>query len=97
MADLHAYMHLRPPQTQEKTSLNDRQRDIFENEFLDCAAKGSQAQGVWTISRDLTQKFGLLRSRVWPGALAYHRANTQVFGNFYMGNGLKNCDLAFQI
>jgi hypothetical protein len=52
---------------------------------------------VWTVSRDLTQRLCVLRSRVWPGSLFYHRANTQCFGNFYLGSGVKNCDLAFQI
>lgn len=97
ICDLSSYMHLRPVQTQDKKSLADRKQDIFEGDFLDSAACGSKASGVWSVMRDLTQRMCVLRNRVWPGAMAYHRANTQVYGNFYMGNGLKNCDLAFQI
>jgi hypothetical protein len=29
--------------------------------------------------------------------MAFHRANTHVYGSFYMGNGIKNVDLAFMI
>ena len=47
--------------------------------------------------KDMTARFGVLRNRVWPGFLVYHRANTQVFGNFYYGNGIKNTDLVFII
>jgi len=97
ICDLSSYMHLRPVQTNEKKSLCARNEDIFRADFLDSAANGSNAKNVWTVTRDVTQRFAVLRSRVWPGAVAYHRANTQVFGNFYMGNGLKNHDLPFQI
>lgn len=97
ITDLNSYMHMRPVQTREKQSMCDRRQDLFVGDFLDSAAKGSNASGVWTIMRDTTQRVGCLRNRVWPGAMAYHRANTQIFGNFYLGNGLKNCDLAFMI
>ena len=93
---LSAYMYFRPVMQQEKQSVADRRQDIFDGNFLDNVAKGTPA-GCWTTTRDLTQRFGVLRNRVWPGFFVYSRANTQVFGNFYFGNGVKNCDLAFMI
>ena len=38
-----------------------------------------------------------LRSFLWPGYIAYHKANTKLFGGAYFGNGLKNVDLAFYL
>jgi hypothetical protein len=29
--------------------------------------------------------------------VAFHRANTNIFGNFYFGNGVQNTDLVFMI
>lgn len=46
---------------------------------------------------DTTKTVGILRNRVWPGFFAYNRANSQIYGNFYYGNGIKNTDLAFMI
>jgi len=96
VADLNSYMYFRPVQSKEKKSMCDRKADIFVADFLDNVAQG-QPRGGWTVMRDTTQRFGILRNRVWPGFMAYHRANTQVYGNFYYGNGIKNCDLAFMI
>jgi radial spoke head protein 9 len=36
-----------------------------------------------------------LRSLVWTGYVGYHKANTQIFGGLYIGNGIKNVDLCF--
>lgn len=96
VANLNSYMYFRPVQSKDKKSLSDRRQDIFVSDFLDNVANGSPAGG-WTVLRDTTQKIGVLRNRVWPGFLAYHHSNTQVFGNFYFGNGIKNTDLAFMI
>lgn len=76
LTSLDHYMHLRPVQTNEKKSLCARNEDVLRADFLDSAANGSNAKGVWTVTKDVTQRFGVLRSRVWPGAVAYHRANT---------------------
>ena len=89
-------MHLRPVSQKEKKSLHDRKQDIYVRDFLDNAAHGAVAHG-WTVMKDATHTCGILRSRVWPGFVAFHRANSQIFGNFYFGNGVKNTDLPFMI
>lgn len=55
--------------------MRDRKADIFEADFLDNLAR-SQPAGGWSVMRDATQRMGILRSRVWPGFVAYHQANT---------------------
>jgi radial spoke head protein 9 len=94
-----AFQHLRPVENAEKRSMKDRKQDIYENGFLDNAAEAgfTWTAGSWTALKDTTQQLGVLRSRVWPGFVAFHRANTPIFGNFYYGNGVKNTDLAFMI
>lgn len=96
VADLKSYMYFRQVQSKEKQSMRDRKADIFVTDFLDNVSEGSPSGG-WTVMRDSTQQFGVLRNRVWPGYMAYHKSNTQIFGSFYCGNGIKNTDLAFMI
>lgn len=38
-----------------------------------------------------------LTSLEWPGATVYHQLLSGVFGRVYMGNGLRNKDMAFQM
>ena len=39
----------------------------------------------------------VLRNRVWPGFTAFTRANAGIYGSLYIGNGIKQVDLAFMI
>jgi radial spoke head protein 9 len=34
---------------------------------------------------------------LWIGYVGYHRLNTQIYGGLYIGNGIKNYDLPFQL
>jgi len=36
-----------------------------------------------------------VKSNIWPGLVNYFRANSQLFGHVYFGNGLKRKDLHF--
>ena len=94
--DLNNYMHFRKPHQADKIDQYERKADICVENFLDNAAKVKH-HGGWTVTRDTTCSTGILRSRLWPGFLTFHRSNTHVFGSFYMGNGIKNVDLAFMI
>ena len=39
----------------------------------------------------------IIRNNVWAGFTAYHKAATGDFGGVYVGDGLKNLDLCFQL
>ena len=95
-ANLTSYMHFRVCHQADKIAAHERQDDICVEDFLDNAAKVKH-HGGWTVAKDMTCTTGILRSRLWPGFMAFHRANTHVYGSFYMGNGIKNVDLAFMI
>lgn len=38
-----------------------------------------------------------IRSLAWPGYVGYHKSNTKIFGGLYIGDGVKNVDLPFQL
>jgi len=73
--DLNSYMYFRTATQKDKHSMCERKADIFKADFLDNVAVG-QPHGGWTIMRDTSQRFAVLRSRVWPGFLSFHKANT---------------------
>ena len=89
-------MLFRKAHQREKQQATARCDDIFVSDFLDNAADVKRTGG-WTVTKDVTQNVSVLRSRVWPGFISYHRANSQVFGNFYLGSGIRNTDLFFMI
>jgi radial spoke head protein 9 len=95
--DLNSYMHLRPVQQAEKKDLASREEDIFNHEFLDCVAL-DVPYCSWSCTRDpINPLVATLKSCLWPGYYAYHRANTGVYGGVYMGDGIKNIDLQFML
>ena len=96
MCNLSSYSHLRPLQQREKLDLAGREDDIFNHNFLDCVEASSK--GSWSVQRDeINQAVVLIRSRLWPGYTSYARANTNIFGGVYIGDGVCNQDLPFMI
>jgi radial spoke head protein 9 len=49
----------------------------------------------WSVQTDESKAEVTIRSLIWPGYLAYHRANSTVFGGAYFGTGIKNYDFPF--
>ena len=39
----------------------------------------------------------VIRNNVWAGFTAYNKASSNDFGGIYVGDGLKNLDLCFQM
>lgn len=93
---LESYMHFRVPHQADKKAQSARKDDVFVADFLDNAACVKN-KGGWTVGRDVSQNVAIMRSRLWPGFVSYHRANSGVHGCFYLGNGIKNADLAFML
>lgn len=97
LEDLNNYMHLRPVDQQDKKELAEREEDVFNGEFLDNLALDVPLSS-WSVQKDpINALVVTIRSRVWPGYFAYHRANSGVFGGVYMGDGVKNIDLMFML
>jgi radial spoke head protein 9 len=95
--DLNNYMHLRPVEQPDKKELAGREEDIFNHEFLDNVALDVPFSS-WSVQKDpINALVVTIRSRLWPGYYAYHRANTNLYGGVYMGDGIKNIDLMFML
>jgi radial spoke head protein 9 len=97
LEDLNNYMHLRPVEQEDKRELAQREEDVFNHEFLD-NIKLDVPYSSWSVQRDpINAMVVTIRSRLWPGFFAYHRANTNLHGGVYMGDGIKNIDLMFML
>ena len=89
LTKLGSYVLMRPNMQKEKNDLKSREDDIFNPECLDSVEDSSKE--TWTVQRDeVNQAVVILRSRLWPGASAFAKANTNVFGSVYIGDGIKN-------
>lgn len=97
LADLknpEKFMHFRNPQTVEKQEFIAREDALFNYNFLDPIDK-DLPKGCWSLHLDTAKTVATIRSLLWPGYLAYHRAQSPIFGGVYIGSGVKNFDLPF--
>jgi hypothetical protein len=51
--------------------------------------------GGWNVQKDSSGTVSVIRNKMWPGFCSYHKANTKIYGGFYMGNGCKALDMPF--
>jgi radial spoke head protein 9 len=92
--DISNYTHFRAPLSKEKVDLNARNEGVYNNDFLDNAQDDIPA-GTWSVLKDTTGSCSVIRSKLWPGYYSYHKANTNIFGSLYIGNGCKAVDMPF--
>ena len=59
--------------------------------------KAENCESQFTILKDAMGLNFWVKSMVWPGFVNYYRANSDVFGHVYFGNGLKTWDLHFTL
>ena len=74
--------------------MNKRNTGTYNDDFLDNASDDIP-RGVWSVLKDTTGTLALLRSKLWPGYYSFHKSNTNVYGNFYVGTGCKALDMPF--
>ena len=91
---LEKYAHLRPVENQAKKDKIAMDRAVFDFDFLD-TLNDDPIKGSWTIMTDSSKSIANIRSIVWPGYYAYHKANTDEFGGVYIGYGIKIKDIQF--
>jgi radial spoke head protein 9 len=73
-----------------------RHEAIYNDGFLDLLSSDLPHK-CWSLLRDVTNSVAIVRSQLWPGFYAYHRCNTDIYGSVYIGDGLRNNDLAFML
>lgn len=93
---LSSYALLRPVTQEDKVMQGARKADVFTHDFLDRLCDECP-KNSWSVLKDTTQTVALLRNRMWPGFVGFSRANSLAHGAVYIGDGLKNPDLPFQI
>jgi len=93
---LHNYFHFRNVQSQAKKELLLRDEALFHQDFFDPIEEDAP-KCSWSIQGDPSQRLVTIRSLLWPGYVAFHECNTPYFGGVYIGNGLRNNDLAFML
>ena len=92
--DLASYHHFRNVQDPEKAKNLLEDDAVFSSTFLDDIIN-DEPLGVWSIQKDSNGSTAVIRNHFWPGYTAYHRVGSKFFGGVYVGEGIKNVDLAF--
>ncbi len=90
------WSHFRNVQCQEKKAQIEQESAIYKVDFLDEACC-DQPKGQWSVQKDSTKTVACVRNLQWPGHFAWHKVGSGVHGNCYVGDGLKNGDLAFML
>ena len=94
--ELSKYSHFRNCQNAIKKELLLKDDAVFQADFLD-EVSTDLPKGCWSVQKDSNGKTAVIRNHIWPGYTAYHSAGTCNFGGVYVGDGLKNADLAFML
>ena len=74
----------------------ERGEAIYSNDAMETVASDC-LKNDWSIQSDTTGTVANLKSHLWPGFIAYHRCNTNIFGHLYIGDGICNENLAFMV
>lgn len=93
---LAMYAHFRPAVRMLNKSLLEREKLNPHVHFMDTLDEDVPA-GSWSVHYDAAGKSVVLRSLLWPGAIAYHVAGSTTFGYAYFGTGEKNWNLPFML
>lgn len=68
-------------------------KSVLQNDFLEPVDNES----FWSIQTNTDRDFVTVRSFIWPGYVAYHKLNTDMFGGIYCGPAVKKTDLPLYI
>ncbi len=88
------YFHFRKIESENKIDMINMGKAVFDYSFLD-AISDDDIKNCWSIHVDSSKSVSNIRSLIWNGYFAYHKANTNLFGGVYIGYGIKNMDIAF--
>ena len=107
LKDITKYSHFRKPSQLDKIMNIEKEEAIFRTDILDDLNKDSFKSkcifliiiilDTWTFQLDSTKSIVNIRSILWPGYFAYHKAETNMYGCVYIGTGVKNAELPFMI
>jgi len=72
---LNFYSHFRNVQDNSKKENLEADDAIFMRDFLDEVIT-DKPEGCWSLQKDGTESFAIIRNNVWKGYCAYHFAGT---------------------
>lgn len=72
-------MFIRRPTDKEITGRIERGEAVYSDSAMETVASDS-LHNSWSIQSDATGTVANLKSHRWPGYIAYHRCNTNIFG-----------------
>uniref|UniRef100_A0A182N314 Radial spoke head protein 9 homolog n=1 Tax=Anopheles dirus TaxID=7168 RepID=A0A182N314_9DIPT len=92
------YQHFRRPERAAEENLRGRPEcnlsvDVLDRLEVDVLPEGKS----FTLRLDDSEQLAMWSSLHWLGLDFFHKANSNVFGFFYNGDGRKNWDLPFMI
>ena len=90
------YLHFRNAQLSDAKNVLKKVDAVYYSNFLD-SIESDTPLGVWSMQIDNTGTKAQIKSFLWPGYAAYHIASTNKHSGVYIGNGIKNKDLAFML
>jgi len=96
LRDITKYSHFRRLTQLDKIVNIEKEEAIFKDDILDDLDKG-KIKNSWTFQLDSTKTIVNVRNLLWPGYFAFHKAESNLYGGIYFGNGMKNCELPFMI
>lgn len=94
-AQLGSYYHFRNAETPERKEVVKSDGLVRASDFLDPITE--DLNGAWTIRNDNTKTCVVVRNLEYPGHVFFHKPTTGTYGNAYIGDGLKNRDIAFML
>jgi len=96
LTNINKYSHFRKLTQNEKIVNIEKDEAIFRFDILDDLNKGSY-KSTWSFQLDSTKKIVNIRSLLWPGYFSFHKAETNLYGGIYIGEGIKNAEMPFMI
>uniref|UniRef100_A0A182K2X8 Radial spoke head protein 9 homolog n=1 Tax=Anopheles christyi TaxID=43041 RepID=A0A182K2X8_9DIPT len=98
LVELGNYQHFRRPERSAEENVRGRKEcnlsfDVFDRLEVDVLPEGKS----FTMRLDDSDRVVVWSSLHWLGLDFFHKANSNVYGFFYQGNGRKNWDLPFMV
>ncbi|XP_035893378.1 radial spoke head protein 9 homolog [Anopheles stephensi] len=98
LGELGNYQHFRRPERSAEENLRGRKEcnlamDVFDPLESDVLPEGKS----FTLRMDDSDQLAMWSSLHWLGLDFFHKANSNVFGFLYNGDGRKNWDLPFMV
>jgi len=95
-SDLKNFLHFRPSSQQTKIDMLSKKDRTDILNFFD-GLTSDVSNGAWSLTQSADGLCSYVRHAKWPGFVSYHRANSNIFGYVYFGEGRRLNDIHFLV